>query len=182
VGEPGKKYMASEDFILHRAPMISGIADAAVRTYRSYVGQSGRTWLVACQDAAADNIYVSDPNPNSQGFAGATLRFLLEDGQVLSLQGPWHSSAESLLADTGIDIRDKHRTFVVIYLQRAFEDGKAKCRGVLYKDDVPTLGSFEGGKNLAQEYANRRGEPVYCYSESAGGSWDGLVTPEEVKA
>lgn len=169
-----------DEFVVRRQPMICGSAEAEDREYTAIEGESGRIWLVADQPNAADNVYVSDPCPKSQGFAGRILTFKLKDG-FIRLQGPWHSNSDSLLADTGLDIRDQHLTFVVISKEREMgEHFEAIMKGILYIDPEPMLGSFKRGELAAKRFANSTGQPVWCYSESQGGSsGPNLVSPDE---
>jgi len=110
--------------------MQSGRYEAEIRKYKKLIGKSGRIWLVAIQDNPADNIYVSAASAENQpgykgfrGFAGRTLTFELEDGDILELQGPWATNSDALFKDTGYDIRDKYLTFGVIGLSRKYENG-----------------------------------------------------------
>lgn len=162
-----------------RQPMISGRGSAESRRYRKYLGKSGRTWLVADQPNPAANIYV-EGGPNSRGFGGSTLTFPLVDGGEVSLKGPWHTNSDALFADTGVDVRDKHYTFVVISRRR--ESGpifETICVDVLYRDEEPQLGSFHRGDLLARQWAREIGAPVHLYSSSEGGSSSGFVKPDQ---
>lgn len=158
--------------------MISGQGEAQSRKYHLYLGRSGKRWLVADQEAAAENVYV-EGGPNSDGFAGATLTFPLVSGSEIKLKGPWHANADSLFADTGIDVRDKHFTFVVIAHDREFDNGQTILTNVIHQDSEPILGSFNRGQILARSMARMLGHPVVCYSESSGGSSCGFVKPDE---
>lgn len=72
------------EFEVKPLPMLCGSHEAQIRTYRKYECARG-VYLVAIQDACADNVYFHDPKAkNSQGFAGRTLEFTLEDGTVWS--------------------------------------------------------------------------------------------------
>ncbi len=169
---------AENDFVVGRLPMVCGSAEAESRRYYKHVGKSGKVWLVADQPDAAANVYV-EGGPNSDGFGGRTLTFPLVDGTELKLKGPWHANSDSLFHDTGIDVRDKHYTFVVI--SRGRESGEhyeSVMVDVLYKDDRPRLGSFHRGDLLAREWAQKLGTPVFLYSRSSGGSSCGQVKPD----
>jgi hypothetical protein len=178
--EPARQFYTptENDFVVGRLPMVCGSAEAESRRYHKYVGKSGKIWLVADQPDAAANVYV-EGGPNSDGFGGRTLTFTLVDGTELKLKGPWHANSDSLFQDTGIDVRDKHYTFVVII--RGRESGKqyeSIMMDVLYKDDEPQLGSFHRGDLLAREWAQGLGAPVFLYSQSSGGSSCGQVKPD----
>jgi hypothetical protein len=167
------------DYVIGRQPMRCGSREAEIRKYHKYVGKSGKVWLVADQPNAAANVYV-EGGPNSDGFAGRTLTFPLVDGSEIKLKGPWHANSESLFADTGIDVRDCHYTFVVISRRR--ESGphlETICVDVLYRDDEPQLGSFHRGDVLARQWAQWIGAPVHLYSGSEGGASSGFVKPDQ---
>lgn len=168
------------DFVIGRLPMICGSAEAESRKYHKYLGKNGRTYLVADQPDAGANIYV-EGGPNSDGFGGRTLTFPLVDGGEIKLKGPWHTNSGDLFANTGVDVRDQHYTFVVI--SRGRESGEhyeSIMVDVLYKDDEPQLGSFHRGDSLAREWAREIGAPVFLYSQSSGGSSCGQVKPDQV--
>jgi hypothetical protein len=169
------------DYIEEPYRMICGSHEAEVRKYKMYVGKSGRRWLVAIQPNEADNIYV-EGGPNSDGFAGRTLDFTLENGEVVSLKGPWHTNSGSLFADTGVDIRDKNLTFVVIGLDRTYTDKgyRTIIKDVIYKDEKPTIGEYYRGTKLAMSLAKKLNKPVMCYSKSAEGSSSGFVYPDQI--
>lgn len=168
------------DFVVQRQPMVCGSAEAEKRRYHKHVGKSGKIWLVADQPNAAANIYV-EGGPNSDGFAGRTLTFPLVDGGEVSLRGPWHTNSDGLFADTGVDVRDKHYTYVVISRRReSGEHYESIMVDVLYRDDEPQLGSFHRGDELARQWAREIDAPVFLYSESEGGSSCGQVKPDAV--
>lgn len=171
---------AENDFVIERQPMICGSAEAESRRYYKHVGKSGKIWLVADQEDAAANVYV-EGGPNSDGFAGRTLTFPLVDGTEIKLKGPWHANADAMFADTGVDVRDKHRTFVVVSRDRkSGKNYESIMVDVLYRDDEPQIGSFHRGDEIARQWAREIGAPVYCYSASAGGSSCGQVKPDQV--
>lgn len=166
------------DFVIGRLPMICGSAEAESRKYHKYLGKNGRTYLVADQPDAGANVYV-EGGPNSDGFGGRTLTFQLVDGGQVKLKGPWHTNSGDLFANTGVDVRDKHYTFVVISRRReSGEHYESVMVDVLYKDDEPQLGSFHRGDELARQWAREIGAPVFLYSASSGGSSCGQVKPD----
>jgi len=144
-------------------------------THKKYIGKSGRTWIVANVENAGADIHVSDPNPNSQGYGGSSLKFLLEDGSFEELQGPWHANSDALYADTGVDVRDKHLTIGVISKNR--KDGF--LIGILYLETVPELGVFDRTNKIAQKLANMHKKTLYLYCRSSGGSSCGPIEPEK---
>ena len=163
---------------IQRESMLCGSVEAEARRYKLLIGKNGNIWLVALEPNEGGNIYVSDPSPKSEGFAGRLITFPLEKpGESITLQGPWHGNSEALFRDTGYDARDKHETFVVIAKRRTYKDGRTFYEDVLHQDEAPTLGYFERGSVLAEELATRLNQPVFCYSKSRGGSSDGPVYP-----
>lgn len=168
------------DYVIHRQPMICGSFEAESRRYYKHLGKDGRMYLVADQPDAAANIYV-EGGPNSDGFGGRTLTFPLVDGGEIKLKGPWHTNSEDLFRNTGVDVRDRHYTFVVVSRRR--ESGKnyeSICADVLYRDDRPQLGSFHRGDVIAREWARSLNQKVHLYSQSSGGSSSGFVEPNAV--
>jgi hypothetical protein len=169
------------DYIEEPYQMICGSYEAEIRKYKLYLGKSGLRWLAAIQPNEADDIYV-EGGPNSDGFAGRTLNFTLDSGEVVSLKGPWHTSAGSLFNDTGVDLRDKYLTFVVIGLGRASTDVgyRTIIKDVIYIDEKPTIGEYYRGTKIAMKLAKELNKPVMCYSKSTGGSSSCLVYPDQV--
>jgi|SRR5581483_511885 len=169
-----------EKLQLKEAPMKCGQYEAVQPVYKKLIGKSGDIWLVPIGKFAADNVHVSG-GPNSRGYAGATLKFKLEDGSTLELTGPWHCNASALFADTGYDIRDKHSTKVVLALKAEHKPGKwlPELSEILHKDEEPQEGIFDRGTDMAKEYANRLNKPVYYHVETGGGSHSGWMDPGE---
>ena len=174
------------DYKIKSKGMICGSADAESRRYHKVLGKSGRYWFYP-ENEIAGNVYVT-PNPEEnrpgykgfRGFGGREISFPLVDGTTDKIRGPWHSNSDALFSDTGVDLRDRHITFVVI--SRGVKSDPDNYMGtimtdVLHIDEEPTIGSFERGKKLAQEIANKEGKPVQCYSESRGGSSRGMIKP-----
>lgn len=175
--QPEREYYTptDNDFVVQRQPMICGSAEAESRKYHKYLGKNGRTYLVADQPDAGANVYV-EGGPNSDGFGGRTLTFPLVEGGEIKLKGPWHTNSDDLFANTGIDVRDRHYTFVVISRDRkSGKNYESIMVDVLYRDDEPRLGSFHRGDELARQWARELGGPVYLYSQSSGGSSCGQV-------
>jgi hypothetical protein len=161
--------------------MFSGQGDAVIRKYHAYIGKSGNTWLVADQQDAADNIYVTNNPSNSggQGFGGAHLNFELVDGSQFVLKGGWHVGSDGLYKDTGVDVRGRCYTQVVI--GEYYTHGKGwddeTIQDLLYYEEHPVLGSFSRGDSIAQGYADKFNHPVYYYNSSKGGSCRKYVHP-----
>ena len=170
------------DYIIKGQPMICSSHEAEKRKYKKVVGKYGHIYLYAIQPNPADNIYVSGGS-NSDGFGGRTLSFILEDGTIEELRGPWHTNSDDLFNHTGVDLRAKHLTFVVISKERKCISSEklgynTKMVNVLYQDKKPIVGEFGRGKKLAQVIADKLQQAVYCYSQSQGGSSNSLIEPK----
>ncbi len=154
--------------------------------YKKAVGRSGKIWIYQIGEGSSNFIYVSPDRRENfpgfrgfRGFGGSTLSFTLEDGSVEKIQGPWHSNSEALYHDTGVDIRNRHLTYVIIAKNREFSNGTTLV-GILYKDEKPMEGDFHRGTIMAMGMAKKLGRPVVCYSESLGGSSEGFVYPDQI--
>ena len=144
--------------------------------YRSVVGKSGIKWYVGVCDNPADHLYCTDSNEwdkAGDGFGGRNITMHMEDGTTEVLRGGWHSNAEAYFQDTGEDVRDKHKTFVVLALRRDAEH----LYDVLYRDSEPQISEFRRGENMAKEIAQRIGSPVVSFSRSATGAVIGTIYP-----
>jgi hypothetical protein len=160
--------------------MISASGDAEARSYKKYIGKSGKIWCVADQEAAADNIYV-DGGRGSQGMAGRTLTFPLSDGGAIELQGPWKTSAGALLKDTGVDLRDTYTSQGIVARFKEHSTsfyGADFYIGVLHHDQRPVVGSFDRVEKIAQRLANERGERLFLAFRSKGGGCAKTVQPQ----
>lgn len=150
------------------------------KTFKAYndIKEPGRLWLIAEQDNAADNIFVGFPyDTKSQGFYGDWLTFEIDTGTKIRLQGPWHSNSKAMYENTGIDIRDKSKTFVVIG-NGYVPNNNGLIKDIIYKDDDFVIGRHERGDKLAQKYANELGHPVFRWVRGMGGSHSGWIYPE----
>ena len=160
-------------------PMISAQGDAEGRKYRLLTGKGGRRWVVADQEAAAENIY-ADGGKGSQGMGGRTMTFPLVEGGEVEFIGPWKASASGLFEETGFDVRDTYFCRGVIALER--EAGKwpgpDAYRDILHFDEAPVLRAFGWLEGRAKEIANELGRPVYVGEITKGGGHAGQVTPD----
>lgn len=136
------------DFTAPTYRMTCGASEAEELRYRKAECSRG-VWLISTQENAADNVYFHNPkDKSSDGFGGATLKFTLEDGSIYAAKGPW-KTFERLLSDTGIDLRDKFLTRVVVGTKIEFDYSRNKyygqcvIRGVVYIEDAPVLGKFD---------------------------------------
>lgn len=157
-------------------------------TYRKIKGKSGRTWLVGIIPEAAAKLYVTNNPANTTGkgggygFGGATISFTVdgEDGQF-DAHGPWHSNADALYEDTGLDVRSLHLTRVWVAEGREFGPGLSMrtvpAGEIYYQEDVPAMGTFHRGKRIAQAIADLYQKEVWLFSESNGGSSSSKIKP-----
>lgn len=162
-----------------------GSAEAEARKYRLHIGKSGRKWLVGDVPNSAEAIYV-EGGPNSRGFAGRELTFPLVGGGEVKLKGPWHTNCDALLADTGIDVRDKTLSFCVIAKRRVQETippsniySKTVLLDILYMDKEPVLGPYSRPEIqvMAKAMAVKLGHSIYLHKETHGGGGCGPVDP-----
>lgn len=160
-------------------PQHSASGDAEERKYKMFTGKSGKQWLVAVQPNAADNIYV-DGGKGSQGMAGRTLTFILENGEKVDFIGPWKTGASELLKDTGQDYTQTYYTKGIVALSREnlpwpkgyiFSD-------ILYMDENYVIGAFDRTAKIAQEFADKLGCKVYEASIGKGGGHSGWKDPK----
>jgi|SRR5215813_3051286 len=160
------------DFIHPSYSMVSGSAIAESNTYTKVLSKTGKIYLVADRPDAASYIYV-EGGPGSDGFGGRTLAFTLTDGTVLQLKGPWHTNPHDLLANTGIDLRNKFMTWGCVGTGR--EHSPMRVTGLVYFDPEPTIGAFDRVEKLAERMAEQRIEQLAYFSESQGGSSCGFT-------
>lgn len=169
------------DFDSGVARMISGSHEAVQHIYDIYQGKSGFLWLVPFNiESKADHIYVQGKK-GSDGFAGRPLTFDIRHGDTLTLNGPWSSTADELLSDTGVDLTDQYSGRVVIGLER----GKAEsCYQTIIKDVVydsgEEIGLFAHNRLdiMGKIYANELKRKVYGYSKSFGGAMSAAYEPD----
>jgi len=160
--------------------MICGSAEVEERIFKKIQGKRG-VWYVAIQDNPADNVYFTkNDGKYSEGFAGRVLPFLLEDGTIDQIQGPWHSNSDSLYEDTGYDVRNKYLTQGIIAKRRKYDYFNGdRYTGVLHYDEEAVLGDYDRIENLAQEYANKLGVKVYYAVKTAGGGSSHMKEPQK---
>ena len=162
-----------DEYEVKNIPMISGTGEISKRVFRIVEGKDA-IWLISTDENAGDFIYArKKDDAKSEGFGGSTLEFLLEDGSMIKLQGPWHSNSVSLYHDTGIDLNDKHKTFGLVALNRKGN----KYKDILFIDSEPVIGIFDRIEQKAQEIANELNDTVLFYSKSQDGSHAGSMKP-----
>jgi hypothetical protein len=150
--------------------------------YRTAKGKDGKLWLYRDGKFAATAIY-KDGGPGSQGMAGRTCRFDLEDGTHYDSIGPWMGGAEQLFAETGVDLRDRYAVRLIMcrrveYPKNGYYIRPDMLDVVHYEEDF-VEGRVERGRELSQEIANKLGEKLYYFIETAGGSSAGWISPKE---
>lgn len=147
--------------------------------YRVVNGHSGNTWLVPTYCAwPGEYIHVDQHDPHSQGYGGGILDFPLEDGTVYSVKGPWHSNSEALYEDTGVDLRDTHRTYGCVALEVRYDQtGNGIFTKLIHVDREPVVGSYDRINDIAQMEANRRNHPIAMCLISSGGGQMGWEYP-----
>jgi len=162
--------------------------------YKVVIGKSGKRWIIPVNgNSKASDIHVEaekieqDPNYREfQGYGGATLTWPLENGESVSLKGPWHSNSDSLFSDTGIDLRKESMTIGIVALnRRSLKLNDYAFSDVLHQDLQWTPGDHTRIGQIAQEYANKLNKKVYCAYKSLGGacaSWKDPITDKTQKA
>lgn len=161
-------------------PMTSASYEAEQLIYKKLKGKNGRTYLVPIGKFAGDNVHVSG-GENSQGYAGRTLAFQLEDGSAINLKDPWHTNSGDLFEQTGYDVRDKHKAKVFIAENCEYIKGEYKptLSDILHEDLDFQEGFFNRGTDLAKTFADSLNKPVYYYVLTGGGSHSGWKKPGE---
>lgn len=161
--------------------MFSASADAESLLYKLIIGKSGRRWLYNDEKFnAAANIYVEGAR-GSQGFGGRGIVFRLIEGGEICLAGPWCSNSDSFFKDTGIDLRNRHATWGCIGRRREHHNERTAVCDLIYFDTAPVEGDFSRVEKLAANLSDSRGELLYYYSMSNGGSSCGPVNWDKFK-
>jgi hypothetical protein len=152
-------------------------------TFEVHVGKSGLTWFVPAVTVLpnrADHVYrtaYADTSRVGTGFAGGTIVLPLLDGSDFLLKGGWHSRAEDLLKDTGIDCLNLYKTYGAVGVHR-LPGPVSGVYGLLHKDKAPQIGIFHRIETIAQRLANERNERVYYTVASYSGGSAGGINPE----
>jgi len=148
----------------------------SVTAFRKYDLDEGGIYLAGINDEGeicAEALYSrSDPEmvKYSDGFGGRTLTFNLEDGSEIEVQGPWHSNADSFFYSTGIDLRDKHWTAVLLTGEDIWNKGELPEEEILYKEDSPRLGTYHRGLRIAEKYfRDHPEEDLVCLNHYTSG-------------
>lgn len=162
------------DFTIPNYAMVSG-EPPAEEGHKIAVGKSGRIWLYTPDRS---RVYVSG-GKGSRGFGGSTVNFKLADGLgSIDLVGPWASNADAFFKDTSIDVRQNFVTWGCVGTGREYSSntGETRITGVLWFDAEPVKGAFDRVDFVAWEMQEKSDVPLYCYSESEGGSSHGPVS------
>lgn len=165
--------------------MVSAQGERAKITLWDYAVEADGTywlWPAAGTDEPGAMVHCGDDvragRPRSEGYGGACLTFPTRDGPVV-LQGPWHSNTDALFERTGVDLRDKHKTWGVIGLNRRHDRAyNTVVVGVVHLDPPGgVVGRYDRIKTLAQQLADQFDRPMMCHMRSAGGGSEGFETP-----
>lgn len=159
------------DYQANKQSTVCGFKEAESSIYSLHIGKTGYRWLLSTRDNCADEIYVEIPHV--PGFGGADIEFTLIDLTSLVIKGPRHSNCDAFFLDTGIDVRDKCRTFGVI----AEKFGKKPrftdpplLLNVIHIDTQPQIGAFDRIGVLAQQLSDIRKKEFVFYIETNGGA------------
>lgn len=156
---------------------VPKIEHVPIPYYKKVIGKSRLAWYIPATDYPAENLHV-EPNPEQnkpgyrgfRGYAGSTLNFRLKDGSIDAVTGPWHSSANNLYMDTGINLKGLIRTWTCIYLYR----GKyGTFNDVVYYDPSVQIGFNLNG--FIQTICYIISQPVFVYIATYSGSSDRMI-------
>lgn len=142
-----------------------------------YIKLQGKsyTWVIR-EDLDPSTIHVQ--TNNHSGYGGRTFNFPLTDGTFIEMIGPWNSSSDSLLSDTGFDVTKNHYTFGIIAKDFDRENWiDTTLIDVIYCDINWTKGAFDRIEKLAQKLANENKCRLVFYRKSYGGSMRSFVEP-----
>ncbi len=162
------------NFLVRSYQMFSASAEAEKAEHTIHIGKRNHIFLVGTGKDKASKIYVSG-EPGSDGFGGRTIKFPLAQGiGTVELKGPWHTNADHLKAETGIDLTKEHLTFGVI--GRGRKGGlKTVITDLVYFDKDFTAGTHNRIESLANQLSEKFQETLAYYCECKGGSSSGFV-------
>lgn len=150
--------------------------------YRMVIGETGRRWFYKPGKFAATAIYAESDEGN-RGMAGSTIMFKLEDGTHHSSIGPWMGNALHMLEDTGIDLRAQYATRLIMSRNVEYPKNYSfmpDMIDVVHHEPEFVEGTFDRPNELAQSIADRMGERLFYFIETAGGAQTGQVSPREL--
>jgi len=155
--------------------------------YRKVIGKT-KTWVYPINALSpASRVHCSaNPRENEpgyqgfRGYGGSTLTFILEDGSQERMTGPWHTTAEALYEDTGVDIRNQYLTYVIVAKKRKLDEKyRTIYEDVVYQDKKPKIGKFHRGNFIAMKLAKKLKRKLYLFRQSMGGAMDSPVYPDQ---
>lgn len=163
------------DFIINNLPSVSSSGVVSDSVFERHVDPTrpGYYWFVKSGvQNQANYIFWGSPNTTkSEGMGGRIIPFKCTDGQVIDIQGPWWSNVDAFFESTGIDIRDKFYTFVVISRRRSYNGLHYTMEDVVYKDDEHVLGDYDRWKQVLRDvFSVIDDEKLFVYHASFGGS------------
>jgi len=145
------------------------------------VDKCGHAWFYPVNSThPADKILVTNSKNwevAGEGFGGGTLQLTLDTGEVFLLRGGWHSNSKSFFCATGIDLTEKTLTRCVLATKLVSGYPDYVLDEILHEENEWHLGKFERPEELAIEWANKLGKPVFCYTQSMGGASMGWKQP-----
>lgn len=162
--------------------MVSALAEqSSVPLWDYTVGKNGIHWFWPTDhDEAGAMVHCGSPvmaGKRSGGYGGRTITFMTKDGGI-DIQGPWHSNSDALFEETGVDIRDRHRTYGIVSMNRDYDGTTTIMVGVVHADpEDGAIGTFGRIEEMAKKFADRHERPFYYYRKSRGGSSCGSVYP-----
>ena len=137
-----------------------------------------KTWVWS----DAEHIYCGYPYATgSLGFGGRRITFKTIEGEVI-LYGPWHTSAEDLYQETGVDLRNQYMTRGMCAHRREYsiQDGYIYYN-VFHYEEESFMGSYNRIRDIAHEVAHMAKRMVFFYMESNGGTIHGIEGAEYEK-
>lgn len=141
--------------------------------YRKVMGKSGKAWFYVPGPFAATAIYV-DGGKGSQGMGGRTITFKLEDGSTFDSIGPWMTTAENMLKDTGVDVTSQYASRMVISRKVEYPKNSYAFMpdmiDVVYYEEQFVEGPSDRADELAQKIVNETGEALHVFIETSGGA------------
>lgn len=141
-----------------------------------------RLWLVM-QNVInpADHIYVGYPyDVGSQGFAGRILVFnLVDQNRAISLHGPYHSNADALLENTGVDVTNKHYVQLVVGLSRERDSNHRDVITNLVFYQPPGTRAYHEYKSILPQLYKKYNVPLHYWHGGSGGSMLAMYTERD---
>lgn len=181
------KIIKDEHRFTYNNAMVCASYEASLKTYRKVGGKSGNTWLVPTLGDPS-KIHLDRHDPKSKGYGGSTLTFRLDNGEEYSVKGPWNSNSDSLYHDTGIDLRNNHKSRGIVALKREVPEDRSRYssmdyiyKDVLHLDEDMVRGSFNRVEDIGQKIANELNQTVYYQVVSQDGGSSGTIEPQREK-